>query len=408
MRHDGSRMKGGSGDARETLPAGRGRRSSTAAYYAASAAIGLGSAALGPTLPALASQTGVSLAQAGLLFTARSLGSLIGSLVAASPIDRGRGHLLLFVSLLAAAGVMALVPAAPTFVILALLLFVLGAAHTALSVGLNTLLVWTHRDRVGPFMNGLHFFYGVGSLFTPILVAQVLPLPGGAAWAYWTVALLTLPLALSFLGLPAPAGPAVQEGASRERLDRLLAGIIVLFFFLYTGAEVAFGGWIFSWAIGERGIGEAAAAYLTSAFWGSFALGRLLSIPLMIRLRSATILLASLFGVLVSVGVLWVFGGSSGALWGATFGVGLSMACVFPGTLALAGTRVAMTGRIASAVFVASSAGAMILPWLIGELFGSVGPRVMMPAILIDLVLTLVSFGLLLVRSRQTTHETAS
>jgi hypothetical protein len=37
-------------------------------------------------------------------------------------------------------------------------IFALGMAEGALDVGGNTLLVWVHQEKVGPFMNGLHFF----------------------------------------------------------------------------------------------------------------------------------------------------------------------------------------------------------------------------------------------------------
>ncbi len=52
-----------------------------------------------------------------------------------------------------------------------------------------------------------------------------------------------------------------------------------LFFFLYVGAEVGFGGWIFTYAVALDLGSETAAAYLTSAFWGALTFGRLLTIP---------------------------------------------------------------------------------------------------------------------------------
>ena len=239
-------------------------------------------------------------------------------------------------------------------------------------------------------MNGLHFFFGVGSLVAPLLVAQVLPLSAGAAWAYWIISLVTLPLGLSVLRLGTPASPASPQDASRGPSDRRLFGLIVLFFFLYTGAEVGFSGWVFSWAIADHGVSQTTAAYLTSAFWGAFTLGRLASIPLTRKVRVERILLGSLLGGLLSLSLLLLFASSSVGLWLGTVGVGLSMASIFPGTLSFARARVAITGRSTSRIFLCSGLGGMVLPWLVGVLFGTVGPGSVIPAFLVDLVLSLL------------------
>ncbi len=376
------------------VSAGRAGVAATVAYYASSLVVGLGSAVLGPTLPALALQTGVSLSQVGLLFTARSLGNLIGSALAASPLDRGWGRSLLALALLASAGMTALIPIAPHFLLLLLVLVLLGVGHAVISVGTNTLLAWTHGDRVGPFMNGLHFFFGVGSLVAPLLVAQVLFLPSGAAWAYWISALVTLPLGLLVLRLRIPGSSQSSRDVVSRPTDGLLFGFIALFCFLYTGAEVGFGGWLFSWAIAEHGIGQTMSAYLTSAFWGAFTLGRLVSIPLMMRIPAEKVVLGSLFGALASLALLLVLGRFGAVLWLTTVGVGLCMASIFPGTLAFVQTRVPITGRSISRLFLCSSLGAMVLPWLVGLLFGALGPRSMIPTFLVDLTLALVVFAL--------------
>ena len=48
---------------------------------------------------------------------------------------------------------------------------------------------------------------------------------------------------------------------------------------------------------------------------------------------------------------------------------------------------------------IGASAGAMFLPWLIGQLFESIGPQVVMGAILVDLILALAIFTVLISRS---------
>jgi len=37
------------------------------------------------------------------------------------------------------------------------------------SVG-NTLLIYTHGNKVGPFMQAMHFSFGIGALLSPLFV----------------------------------------------------------------------------------------------------------------------------------------------------------------------------------------------------------------------------------------------
>jgi fucose permease len=69
-----------------------------------------------------------------------------------------------------------------------------------------------------------------------------------------------------------------------------------------------------------------------------------------------------------------------------TIGLGLSMASIFPTTLSFAGQRMRMTGQLTGWIVLGSSAGAMILPLIIGQFFQSVGPSVLMIVIAIILL----------------------
>ena len=67
----------------------------TLGYYAAFIALGLIGSLLGPSLTGLAKNTGVHLDQISILFTARSLGYLLGSLLAGRVYDRRPGNKLM-------------------------------------------------------------------------------------------------------------------------------------------------------------------------------------------------------------------------------------------------------------------------------------------------------------------------
>jgi len=381
---------------------------STIGYFATFVVLGMATASLGPTLPGLAEQTAAQLGAISYLFTAHSLGYMGGSFFGGRLYDRVGGHLVLVAMLALMAAMLALVPLIPALWLLAVAWMLLGVSGGALDVGGNTLLVWVHGRQVGPFMNALHFFFGVGSFLIPLIVAQAMALSGGIAWAYWVLALLVLPVALWVARVPSPASPNAANGQgipghqaredTQSGIDaRWTVILISLLLGLYVGAEAAFGGWIYTYAVTLDLSDTQAAAYLTSAFWGALMMGRLLAIPLAVRFRPRSMLLVDLAGCLVSVGILLLWSGSVTATWLGAMGLGLSMASIFPTAISLAENRIPITGQVTGWFLVSASIGGMLLPWLIGQLFEPVGPQVTMAIILLDLVAAMLAF-LVLVR----------
>jgi FHS family Na+ dependent glucose MFS transporter 1 len=366
--------------------------SKTAVYFTAFITIGLTNAVLGPTLPNLAANTGTALGEIGFLFTARSLGFTTGALFGARLFDRLPGHRLMAIAIVGMSLTLALTPTINQIWVMTAVLFLMGFAENMVDVGGNTLLVWVHGAKVGPYMNGLHFFFGVGAFLSPIVVAQVLLHSDGIGWAYWLLALVFLPVSLFVGMLPSPTAVHQQSNQSTNAVNRWLIGLIMAFFFIYVGMEVGFGGWIFTYATTLGLVNDATAAYLTSAFWGALTTGRLLSIPLAARLRPSAVLILDLLGALVSVGTLLIWRDSAVALWLGTIGIGFFFASVFPTTLALAGRRMTITGKVTGWLFVGASLGGAALPWLMGALLEDVGATAVSWSILLGL---LVDGGLL-------------
>jgi FHS family Na+ dependent glucose MFS transporter 1 len=173
----------------------------------------------------------------------------------------------------------------------------------------------------------------------------------------------------------------------------LLIALLLLF---YVGAESAFGGWIYTYAVALDLGAATTAAYLTSAFWGALTFGRLVAIPVAARFRPRWILFADLLGCLASMGVILLWRSSPVAVWLGALGLGFSMASFFPTTISLAERRIPITGQVTGWFLVAGSIGAMSIPWLIGQLFEPVGPPVAMIIILLNLVAALAVFAALL------------
>jgi fucose permease len=344
----------------------------TALYYLSFVMLGLFTSSLGPTLPYLAGNVGATLQAASILFAARSFGYMMGALVGSRLYDKVAGHTLICAVLLGMSGVLALIPFVALLWLLTLSMFVLGALESTLDTGANTLLVWLHREKVGPFMNGLHFMFGVGAFLVPIVVAQATLHLGSPSWAYWFLALLPLPLLLVFTRLPSPraeARPQEASGAPSRSVRSPLVLLIAGFFFFYAGVEIAFGNWIYSYAAQVGIADEITANYLTSAFWGAFTLGRLFTVPLALKLRPRQLLWLCQAGAAASLLPMLLAPQHTLLMWLGSIGLGVAIAAVFPTMITLAERNMTIQGSTMGVFFVGVSLGAMTIPWLIGQFF---------------------------------------
>ena len=359
----------------------------TAAYYLSFIVLGLATAAEGPSLPTLAKHTSSPLELISLLFVFGALGYLLGSLIGGRAYDRFPGHRIITFSMLVILTAAAVFPLASRLWLLLLAALVMGLGKGALDVGCNTLLQWVHGEQVGPFMNGLHFSFGVGSFLSPILLAQIISATHEIYWVFWTIALLCLPLAVWFWFLPEPPAHLKAGDQNHSPVPLLPVLLIVLAFVLYVGAEVGFSSWIYTYALTLNLATTVTAAYLTSAFWGLFTLGRLLGIWVAGRASPRTILFTDLAGCLFGLGLIILGRASAPLLWVGSSILGLSMASIFPTILMLAGKSMRVTGTITGWFLVGAGLGGMSLPWLIGQAFVLIGPASMMFILVADLIL---------------------
>jgi FHS family glucose/mannose:H+ symporter-like MFS transporter len=377
----------------------------TALYFTTFLVLGMSTASMGPTLPGLAGQVQVRLSQVSILFSTRASGYLVGALWSGRLYDRRNGHPIMAAALLGAAVMMALVPVMPSLWMLALVMLLLGGAESFLDVGANTLLVWLHREKVGPFMSALHFFFGLGAFLAPVIIAQVVLLTGRYSWAYWLLALCLLPVSAALLRPPSPTSP---HRDSNGRVDAPvhwpLLLLYVLLFLTFVGPEGAYGGWIYSYAVNMQLADAQMAAYLTAAYWGSFTLSRLASIPLAARFSPRTLLIADLVGCLVSMGMLSVWNQSVPVVWLATILFGASIASVFPAAISYVGEKMAITGLVTSMFFVGACLGGILLPLVIGQFFELVGPQAVPWILFFCMIFSVVIFTAITVLQNRRIH----
>lgn len=361
-------------------------------YSVSFIALGLAVTSLGPMLPYLAENTGVNFSQISFLFTANSLGYMIGSAGGGRFYDRFKGHILMAACLVLMILTTAAIPLISEFYLLLFVMFFFGLGTGLLDIGGNLSLLWVYQSRVGPFMNALHFFFGIGALLSPIILHQIMTLANGAiTWPYWTIAILYIPSLIGFLRLKSPSNPENEKDSeSSTKINLKLVILMMLLFFLYVGVQGGFGGWIFTYATEEKIATESAAAYLNSLYWGTITLGRLISIPLAKRLKPSKILFGNYGLTLFFLILMLIWPTDRVMVWIITAGLGLAVSCVFPTLLSLAETRMKITGKVTSYFFLGSSSGSMIIPMIIGQIFEYIGSYEIMIALFITALLGLI------------------
>jgi MFS transporter, FHS family, Na+ dependent glucose transporter 1 len=363
-------------------------RRQTLAYFAAFFALGATIASLGPTLPFLARNTGASLAQLGLLFTMRSAGYLIGSLLGGRLYDHLPGHRLLGSAILMGGFGLALLPEMRVFTPLVLIMLLIGLAEATLDVGSNTQLVWVHGERSGPYLNGMFLFAGIGGTLSPLLLSTI-----GGSWGYRILALICLPIALWAFLTPSPPRQTQTENRPQAAFSPFQFATFCLLTFIFVGGEVGFSGWIYSYAFALNLGTEQTAGMLTSFYWLGITLGRVAAIFVAAHFKPGRIVLANLTGLVASLVLVLLNPASQSLLWIGSLGFGFFLAPVFPTTFAYLERKTPITGTAAGVLWASGSFGAMVYPWVMGLQMESAGPVSIMLTLAVSFGVSLVLFG---------------
>lgn len=372
-------------------------------YYFLFIYLGLSLGISGPTLPALAEQTGIRLGQMGYTFLVGSIGYALGTILGGRLLDRVRGHPVMGAGQLVSATLIFFIPIIPWFWLLLSVVFLKGISEGMLN-GANTLLVWTHGEKAGPYMNALHFFFGLGAFVSPMLIAKLINIPFGYRWAYWGIGLFGLLMGLRMLflpGSPRPAHRRTDENGVPRQVFYPLVFAAALYLFFYVGAEITYGGWIYTYATTLNIFSVAGAAYLTSGFWFSFTFGRLISIPVATRFSPRQVIPVAMGGCISILAIAMVLPASPTLLWVLTTVLGFCMAPLWPMGFTLAGQSIKLTARLSSIILLGECMGGMFLPWLVGQVVDRSGAQAMTSLVLGSMTLNLLAFILVIQLARR-------
>eukprot|EP00823_Brevimastigomonas_motovehiculus_P002634 TRINITY_DN158_c0_g1_i2.p1 TRINITY_DN158_c0_g1~~TRINITY_DN158_c0_g1_i2.p1 ORF type:complete len:604 (+),score=178.37 TRINITY_DN158_c0_g1_i2:46-1857(+) len=420
---------------------------------------------LGACLPDLAFRAGVGFDMLAWIFTARSVGYLIGSGVIGYFMVRFDGAPLLIITLFFGGALTIFVPWYPQLEMVITIITIQGFFWGGVDTLGNCLMMELHGDESRPYVQALHFSFALGAFVSPLIVkpfisphdiitheiTQKNPLFN---WSFYiaatpvALALLlqiiiwsmkgfsttkdmpapeeTLPLTLEenkptltdemlqrtrtlkhVLSAPSMYAALKQRQASLKRLRSsthlqrqtrlstinnrdepstrssslfpgepgsfklLMVFLTSLFLFLYVGSEHGYQSWIYSYAVDKDGLATTSdiGAYLNSVFWGTFALGRLVAVPISIYLSPPLMMLIDLLGCMISLILLWVYPHDMSIFWLGTILLGLSMASVYPNAMNMCQTYIEVTGYAVTSFIFGSSVGQMLMPLVIGLLF---------------------------------------
>ena len=373
----------------------------TGIYFLSFILLGLISGLFGPTLPRLAAVMGVSLGQAGLIFSARSLGHLFGSFFLGKRYDSYPGHPILALVSLTIAIMAFLIPLSSFLLFTLCLMFFLGMAQGLISVGGNTLIVWIHPATYSSYLIAIHFFFGVGAFLSPLFVAQVAVFTDELLVVFGILAFLSLILAVTIFRLPSPPVRNKSNSEAKIETDTKFLLMILVFLVIYVGVESNYGAWIYSYALHMKLTDASGAALVNSAFWLALTIGRLISIPISRKFFPRHILGVALSGALISSLMLLLNSDSVVWLWIGVAGSGFFMSTVFPTTFAFAERRIRINGKITGLFFAAASMGAVLVPYTTGMIMEATSPLAVPQMTVLALVLTVVLLSALILYSKK-------
>jgi fucose permease len=344
---------------------------------------GMIAAMLGTILPELSERFRLSPSQNGTIAFAQALGLILASLAVGPLLDNEGKKLGLVLGLALISIALLSLPRVSGFRSILLLLFVLGVGSGIVVTGANSLVSDASEAHRGVALNLTNLFFGLGGLATPFIAANLF----GRNWVRlcYTIASLTVVTLMiqAVTKMPAPtgAGRFVLRNAAPV-LGRPLLFLIGLFLFLYITCEVGIWNWLPRHLIAQ-GIPESRALNILSlGFALGLLIGRLGVSPILIRVPPVTVTLVASAAMAVTT-FLMLRTNKPGAAFVLVFLAGLSMAPVFPTTLAIVGDAFPrMTGTAIGFVITCGWTGLAVSSRIIGAIAGG-DPRRLKKALLV-------------------------
>lgn len=290
---------------------------------------------IAPILGALLPTYGLSAGQQGMLAMLYAIGLIIASLSAGPVIDLKGNKLALLSGLVLIIASLVAAPNAGGYSGLLWVYLVLGLGGGVVVTGANSLVGAIEPTRRGSALNFLNLFFGLGGIVTTYVASEHID----PAMVCYGIAGLT---ALAFLAnatakMPGPSGEASFRMSEVPGLLSRPALILLSFFlFLYVACEVGVWNWLKVYLVGVNFDERTAGHVVSYGFAFGLLLGRVVVSRILIKTPALTVTLIASACIAITTFVMLQLS-SQTAITVAVFCAGLSMAPVFPTTLAITG-----------------------------------------------------------------------
>lgn len=343
-------------------------------------ALGMPDGLLGVAWPSIRADFFIPLDSLGMLLFAAVTGYMTSSFLSGALIARMGVGSLLAVSCALTGSALVGYTLVPSWWMMVLLGVVAGLGAGAIDAGLNTYVAAHFGEGL---MQWLHASYGIGVTLGPIIMTLALTALNSWRVGYRIVGGFQFFIAASFvltLSLWNARDKSLKESGQEKRLTdyktplgetmrQPRVWLSVLLFFLYVGAEVTLGTWVYSLLTESRGVPPQMAGFWAGSYWATFTIGRVLAGLYAKRLGINT---------LVQGGVVLAFLGAALLWWNlsqlvnllAVALIGFAIAPVFPALMSGTSQRVGVhfAANTIGMQMAASGLGTAIIPGLVGVL----------------------------------------
>ncbi len=349
---------------------------------------------IGTILPLFITRFDVTKTQAGSLLLLLSLGMLLTAAIFGPAVDRfgyKRPMLLsLFGMMLSVVGL----GLAPSFRLLQVSAFLIGATGGIVNGASNSLVSEVSGNARGSALNTLGVFFGIGAVSTPVLLGWLLQFATYGRLLPFMALLLMIPVGAMLRTEFPPSrhahGLSLNEVLALVRNPELL--LLGLLLALQTGMEMTAGGWSTTLLVDHLGMADDRAVGLFWIFWTGLIAARYLLSKTLRHTSERTMMQLSI-GVVILGALLMVLSRNEWMALPGLFLLGFGLGGGYPIILAFTGARFTrLSGTAFSIVFLMGLIGGSLAPYLLGIAADAVTLRI---AFLAAPLLALVQLGLL-------------
>lgn len=401
----------------------------TAVLYLVFFTVGLSVAIPGPTLLDLQLLTNSTLSQITYILSSRSAGYAIGSIVGGILIDFVDQQLVLIFSLLITCVSLSAVPWISSLWGIIITFGINGIFSGAIDSVSNIWILHIWGKESPPFMQALHFAFGLGAFLAPLLAQPFLvpiqtdPIPRmkqpSHKFSVWNKRqhhfiarnvysvssgqtytsndlLIKYPYtaAAMFGGLvlilfvtiycfhkenkPHPTKiverppDEIDKKSSKTKSNLLIIFMVLftaIFLHIYSGLEMAFGTLLTTFTVKENlHLDKSTGSYISSLFWGTFTFFRCVTVFLVDIMGCEKMLIFDLVLIMVSNLILVSFASRYAAgLWIGVAVMGLGASSVLPTIFGYLEQTFSLSSRMASVILGAACFGEFVMPFIAGS-----------------------------------------